>query len=84
MIQSVTGNIDNFVLGRAAEEAIQETNRWLQSRQQNSFDAIYLPAGQAVAIHIESTITIENDPTARKIKKFDDSSQANLQLGGFD
>ncbi len=84
MIQSVTGNIDNFVLGRAAEEAIQETNRWLQSRQQNSFDAIYLPAGRAVAIHIESTITIENDPTARKIKKFDDSSQANLQLGGFD
>ena len=82
--QSITGDIDNFVLGRAVEEAISESNRWMQSRYQNAFDAVYLPAGHPVAIHIEHTIEINQDPQGRKVQYLDNSQSESSRLGGLD
>ncbi len=64
---SLVGDLDRYVVGYATEESLSTVAEWLNDRQLNSFDAIYVPAGQSVAVHIEETIAIDQDPAARKI-----------------
>ncbi len=64
---SVVGDIDKFVAGYAVEESLDEISQWLKDRQLNSFDAIYVPAGKKVAIHVEEPIFIDHEPTGRKV-----------------
>ncbi len=65
---AVVGDIDQFVAGYATRESLLTVADWLNDRQLNSFDAIYVPAGQSVAIHIEETIQIDQEPNARKVQ----------------
>lgn len=65
---AVVGDIDQFVAGYATKESLLTVADWLNDRQLNSFDAIYVPAGQSVAIHIEETIQIDQEPNARKVQ----------------
>jgi len=65
---SVVGDIDRFVAGYATKESLTGVADWLNDRQLNSFDAIYVPAGHNVAIHIEQAIHIDKDPAARKVQ----------------
>lgn len=67
---AVVGDIDQFVAGYATKESLLTVADWLNDRQLNSFDAIYVPAGQSVAIHIEETIQIDQEPNARKVQNF--------------
>ena len=82
---AVVGNIDKFVAGTAVEESLTGVSQWLSDRQLSSFDAIYVPAGQKVAIHVEEPINIDYVPTARKIIQFDDEgSQSQARSGWID
>ena len=67
---SLTGEVDDFIAGRATAEALSEISQWLDARQQNSFDAVYVPAGQSVAIHIETPILIDYESDGRKVDHF--------------
>ena len=67
---AVVGDIDQFVAGYATKESLLTVADWLNDRQLNSFDAIYIPAGKSVAIHIEETIQIDQEPNARKVQNF--------------
>ena len=67
---AVVGDIDQFVAGYATKESLLTVADWLNDRQLNSFDAIYVPAGKSVAIHIEETIQIDQEPNARKVQNF--------------
>ncbi len=67
---ALVGDIDQFVAGYATKESLLTVADWLNDRQLNSFDAIYVPAGQSVAIHIEETIQIDQEPNARKVQNF--------------
>lgn len=67
---AVVGDIDQFVAGYATKESLLTVADWLNDRQLNSFDAIYVPAGQSVAVHIEETIQIDQEPNARKVQNF--------------
>jgi len=69
---SITGDIDKYVAGYAARESLSEVSKWLAERQLTSFDAIYIPAGKKVAIHIEEPILIDHDPAGRRIRYFDE------------
>ena len=67
---AVVGDIDKYVAGFAVEESLTEVSQWLKDRQLSSFDAIYVPAGQKVAIHVEEPIYIDHEPAGRKIIQF--------------
>lgn len=64
---SIVGDVDKFVAGYAVEESLDEISQWLKDRQLSSFDAIYVPAGKKVAIHVEEPIFIDYEPTGRKV-----------------
>ncbi len=82
---AVTGDLDRYVSGYATRESLSEVSQWLRDRQLTSFDAIYIPAGRQVAIHIEEPILIDRNPAGRKIRYVRDNSArfASIQ-GGLD
>lgn len=65
--QGVTGNIGKYIAGRAASQGISEVRKWIQKRFGQTFDAIYVPPGQAVAVNIDKTLDIDYDPQGRKV-----------------
>ena len=82
---AVVGNIDKYVAGIAVEESLTEVSQWLKDRQLSSFDAIYVPAGQKVAIHVEEPIHIDHEPTGRKVIQFGhDAPISNARNGWID
>lgn len=81
----VVGNVDKFVAGYAIKESLTEVSQWLKDRQLSSFDAIYVPAGQNIAIHVEEPIYIDYDSTGRKVIEFGhDQAISNARNGLLD
>lgn len=82
---SVVGDIDKFVAGYATKESLSTVAQWLNDRQLNSFDAIYVPAGQSLAIHIEESIPIDHDSASRKVQNYlTGTTNASADLGWID
>ena len=50
-------------------------SEWLQERQQQSFDVIYVDTGSNVAIHIDAELPINYKPNGRKLRHARNSSQ---------
>ncbi|MDP8185321.1 TIGR03752 family integrating conjugative element protein [Phocoenobacter skyensis] len=65
---AVTGNNGKFILGQALGSGLKETADWFKERYGQMFDAVYVPPGQKVAIHINQQIEIDYNPAARKVK----------------
>jgi integrating conjugative element protein (TIGR03752 family) len=64
---SVTGETGAFVLGKTVEGGSDEFTQWLLERQSQSFDAVFVPAGTQVAIHVDRELRIDHDPLGRKL-----------------
>ncbi len=64
---SVTGDQNRYVLGRAAADGVGEVGRWLKERQAQSWDAVYVPPGASVAIHLDVNLPIDRDPAGRMV-----------------
>ncbi len=64
---SVTGETGAFVLGKTVEGGSDEFTKWLLERQSQSFDAVFVPAGTKVAIHVDRELPIDLDPIGRKL-----------------
>lgn len=64
---SVTGNVGRYVLGRTVGGGSDEIAQWLLERQSQSFDAVFVPAGVNVAIHVDRALTLDWDPDGRKL-----------------
>lgn len=75
---SVTGSRGAFVLGQTAGGAADELVSWLMRRLNNSFDAVVVPAGKKVVVHIEEEIKIDKDIKGRRLDHR--SSQAKRRL----
>ncbi len=68
-IQSfVSGDSSRYVLGRTLAGGLRSTSDWLAKRAEQEFDAVFLPSGQRVAIHVEQEIPINYDRNGRKLK----------------
>lgn len=68
-IQSfVSGDSSRYVLGRTLAGGLRSTSDWLAKRAEQEFDAVFLPSGHRVAIHVEQELQINYDPTGRKLK----------------
>lgn len=64
---TVTGDVGAYVLGKTVSGGSDEIAKWLLERQSQSFDAVFVPAGVAVAIHVDRELTIDLDPQGRKL-----------------
>jgi integrating conjugative element protein (TIGR03752 family) len=64
---SVTGDVGTYVLGKTVSGGSEEVAKWLLERQSQSFDAVFVPAGTAVAIHVDRELAIDLDPQGRKL-----------------
>ncbi|HED13849.1 MAG TPA: TIGR03752 family integrating conjugative element protein [Gammaproteobacteria bacterium] len=64
---SVTGDVGNYVLGKTLSGGSKEVGKWLMERQSQSFDAIFVPAGTRIAIHVDRELPIDLDTTGRKL-----------------
>jgi integrating conjugative element protein (TIGR03752 family) len=64
---SVTGDTGQFVLGKTIAGGSEEVAKWLLERQSQSFDAVFVPAGIRIAIHVDRELPIDFDSTGRKL-----------------
>ena len=64
---NVTGDTGTYVLGKAIAGGSDEVSKWLKERQAQSFDAVFVPAGTHVAIHIDVELPIDFDSKGRKL-----------------
>ncbi len=63
----VTGDVGAYVLGKTIAGGSEELAQWLLERQSQSFDAVFVPAGVAVAIHVDRAIPIDFELQGRKL-----------------
>ncbi len=70
----VTGDVGDFVLGKTLAGGSEEVAKWLLERQSQSFDAVFVPAGTSVAIHVDRELAIDLDPQGRKLSHASASS----------
>ena len=63
---AVTGDTGTYVLGKTLAGGSDELAQWLLERQSQSFDAVFVPAGARLAIHVDRELPIDLDPSGRK------------------
>jgi integrating conjugative element protein (TIGR03752 family) len=64
---TVTGDSGSYVLGKTIAGGSDEVGKWLLERQSQSFDAVFVPAGTAIAIHVDRELPIDLDTHGRKL-----------------
>jgi len=64
---NVGGDAGEFVLGKTLANGSSEIAQWLLERQAQSFDAVFVPAGAELAIHVDRELTIDLDPHGRRL-----------------
>jgi integrating conjugative element protein (TIGR03752 family) len=77
---TLTGDAGQTVLGKALSGGMRETVDWVKARYGQTFDAIYVPPGQKVALHITRQLAIDYEEKARKVK-YDNFSLAGSSTG---
>ena len=61
---SVSGDTGRFVLGKTISGGSEEVSKWLLERQSQSFDAVFVPAGIRIAIHVDRELLLISIPLA--------------------
>ena len=64
---TITGDAEDYALANAAADAVDEANAWFRRRLGQSFDAIYVPAGRPVIIHIEQQVNLDRPADLRRL-----------------
>ena len=57
--RSLTGEAAVAGRNQAISQGLDEVSNWLEERQQNSFDAVYVPPGTKIHIHLDQQISID-------------------------
>ncbi len=65
---SLTGDAGKAVLGQAAAGGLKAVSEWVKARYGQTFDAVYVPPGASVAVHITQQIPIDYETQGRKVK----------------
>ncbi|TKV13916.1 TIGR03752 family integrating conjugative element protein [Citrobacter sp. wls619] len=77
---ALTGSSGQYVLGQALGGGLKESADWFKQRYGQMFDAVYVPPGHPVAIHITRQIAVDYETQGRKVKY----SRASATTGGLD
>ncbi|CCW28979.1 TIGR03752 family integrating conjugative element protein [Xenorhabdus nematophila] len=64
---ALTGDAGQAALGRAVGGGFKDVADWVKSRYGQTFDAVYVPPGKTVAIHITRQIPIDYEGKGRKV-----------------
>ncbi len=64
---TITGDAEDYAFATAAADAVDEANVWFRRRLGQSFDAIYVPAGRPVVIHIEQQVNLDRPADLRRL-----------------
>ena len=64
---SVPGDTGDYIMGKTLADASSEVAAWLQDRQAQNFDAVFVPAGRELAIHVDRELAIDRDPNGRRL-----------------
>ena len=64
---TITGDAEDYALANAAADAVDQANVWFRRRLGQSFDAIYVPAGRSVVIHIEQQVNLDRPADLRRL-----------------
>lgn len=83
-IVSPQGDTTSSVTGDAVRNSGFETlsggasaiSEWLQERQQQTFDVIYVDTGSSVAVHVDAELPINYKPNGRKLRHARYSSES--------
>ena len=67
IVSNVGGDAGAFLLGKTLSRGSQEIAQWLLERQAQSFDAVFVPAGAELAIHVDRELLIDLDPQGRRL-----------------
>jgi integrating conjugative element protein (TIGR03752 family) len=65
---TLTGDAGQAVMGKALSGGMRETVDWVKARYGQTFDAVYVPPGQKVAVHITRQLAIDYAEKGRKVK----------------
>jgi len=63
----VSGETGKYVLGKSISGGSDEVAQWLRERQAQSFDAVFVPAGVELAIHVDHELPIDFHSNGRKL-----------------
>ncbi|EGT3611390.1 TIGR03752 family integrating conjugative element protein [Morganella morganii] len=64
---TLSGDAGKAALGSAIGGGFKDVADWVKSRYGQTFDAVYVPPGQKVAIHITRQIAIDYEPQGRRV-----------------
>ncbi|EJN5393641.1 TIGR03752 family integrating conjugative element protein, partial [Salmonella enterica] len=65
---ALTGNAGQAVLGQALGGGFKEVAQWVKERYAQTFDAVYVPPGAKVAVHITRQLNIDYAEKGRRVK----------------
>ena len=66
----LTGDAKTVAKNTAISSGLNEATDWLDERQENSFDAIYVKPGTELVVHITKQLEIDYDPEGRKVNHY--------------
>ncbi|OOF59726.1 TIGR03752 family integrating conjugative element protein [Rodentibacter myodis] len=78
VVGAVTGQQGKYILGQGLAGGLNETATWVRERFGQMFDAIYVPPGKTIGIHITKELAIDYDEAARKVKYNNASTRKHL------
>ncbi len=64
---TVAGSPWKYVLRQSGVNAANEAQQWWHDREENSYDAIYVPSGQKVVVNFAKQTAIDYNPKGRKL-----------------
>lgn len=70
---ALAGSAGQAALGKAVSGGTNELAEWVKARYGQMFDAVYVPPGVPVAVHITRQITVDYEPDGRRVKYTTDS-----------
>lgn len=65
---ALTGDAGQAALGKALSGGMSEMTEWLKQRYGQTFDAVYVPPGTKLAVHITRQLAIDYEDDGRKVR----------------
>ncbi|MBD1228845.1 TIGR03752 family integrating conjugative element protein [Xenorhabdus griffiniae] len=77
---ALTGNAGQAALGKAMAGGMNEMSEWLKQRYSQTFDAVYVPPGAGVVVHITQSLAMDYETKGRKVRyDFSEPTQHDTQ-----
>ncbi|MDC9589552.1 TIGR03752 family integrating conjugative element protein [Xenorhabdus sp. XENO-10] len=77
---ALTGNAGQAALGKALAGGMNDITEWLKQRYSQTFDAVYVPPGAGVVVHITQSLAMDYETKGRKVRyDFSEPTQHDIQ-----